>query len=78
MRNPVLVVLGAVAAFLVLGNLAVLGASAVAREAAPSTDVPAPEGIRNFAVVDQRVWRGAAPSTAGYQALAERGVTTVV
>ncbi|WP_067480845.1 protein-tyrosine phosphatase family protein [Actinomadura hibisca] len=43
------------------------------------TQRPAPlPGVHNFARVDDRVWRGAAPTTAGYRALAERGVRTVV
>jgi protein-tyrosine phosphatase len=34
--------------------------------------------VTNFAAVDGHVWRGAAPTAAGYRALAEAGVTTVV
>ena len=36
------------------------------------------DGIDNFAVVDETVWRGSAPSTEAYAALAEAGVVTVV
>ncbi len=78
MRMAVLIVVGFVAAFLVAGNLAILGASAWARESFPGTEVPTPEGIRKFAVVDEDVWRGAAPSRQGYASLAERGVRTIV
>ncbi|MFC9975074.1 tyrosine-protein phosphatase [Spirillospora sp. NPDC127200] len=35
-------------------------------------------GVHNLTRVDERVWRGAAPTAAGYRALAERGVRTVV
>lgn len=70
------VVLWAVA-IVAAGNLAILGAFALARVTAAdrSADV---EGVGNLRVVDERVWRGDAPSPAGYANLAERGVTTVV
>ena len=77
-RTAVFVVLGFTAAFLIAGNLAILGATAWAREAVDVPRVEAPEGIRNFAVVDEDVWRGAAPGAEGYQSLAARGVTTIV
>ncbi|HEX2040043.1 MAG TPA: dual specificity protein phosphatase family protein [Acidimicrobiales bacterium] len=77
-RTAALILFGFVATFLVAGNLAILGASAWAKEAAPGSDVETPEGIRKFAVVDDRVWRGAAPGPEGYASLAERGVKTVV
>lgn len=35
-------------------------------------------GIENFARSSDTVWRGAAPSVAGYAALAEAGVTTII
>jgi protein-tyrosine phosphatase len=77
-RTAVFVVLGFTATFLIAGNLAILGATAWARGAVGGPVVEAPEGIRNFAVVDSDVWRGAAPSRQGYASLAARGVTTVV
>jgi protein-tyrosine phosphatase len=77
-RAAVLIVLGFLATFLVAGNLAILGAAAWARGTAPGADVEAPEGIRKFAVVDEDLWRGAAPGRTGYASLAERGVTTIV
>lgn len=77
-RIAVFVVLGFVAAFLVAGNLLILGATAWAREAVDVPQVEPPDAIRNFAVVDERVWRGAAPGEEGYRSLAARGVTTVV
>ncbi|MGH9265149.1 MAG: fused DSP-PTPase phosphatase/NAD kinase-like protein [Acidimicrobiales bacterium] len=69
---------GAAVAFLIIGNLAILAASMWAREtttAAAPTSVP---GIDNLRAVDDHVWRGAAPTTDGYKALAQAGVTTVV
>lgn len=77
-RTAVFIALGFTAAFLVAGNLAILGATAWAREATGGPGIEAPEGIRNFAVVDDDVWRGAAPGPQGYRSLAARGVTTVV
>jgi protein tyrosine phosphatase (PTP) superfamily phosphohydrolase (DUF442 family) len=35
-------------------------------------------GIHNLEVVDDGLWRGAAPSTKGYEALAASGVETVI
>lgn len=68
-------VVGAVAFFLV-PNLVMIGASALARRGAPpAVDVV---GVRNFAQADDRLWRGAAPSRAGYRSLADHGVTTIV
>ena len=68
-----------VVAFLVVGNLAILAASFWAR--GTTTDVKPPatiEGIENLRAVDDKVWRGAAPTTEGYRNLARSGVTTVV
>lgn len=73
-----LVLFGFVATFLVAGNLAILGATAWAKETFPGTDVETPAGIRKFEVVDDHVWRGAAPGREGYASLAERGVKTIV
>ena len=68
-----------VAAFLVLGNLAILAASLWARETTPAAAPPATiAGIDNLRAVDARVWRGAAPTTEGYRNLAQAGVRTVV
>jgi protein tyrosine phosphatase (PTP) superfamily phosphohydrolase (DUF442 family) len=35
-------------------------------------------GINHFLAVDSRLWRGSAPTTAGYRELADRGIRTVV
>ena len=77
-RTAALILFVFVATFLIAGNLAILGATAWARDSFPGADVEAPEGIRKFAVVDDKVWRGAAPGREGYASLAERGVTTIV
>ena len=78
MGAMVLKAVGAVAAFLLIGNLAILAASLWARE---TTSTPAPaavEGVHNLRAVDDRLWRGAAPTTEGYRELAQSGVTTVI
>lgn len=78
MRNAVLLVLAMAVAFLIAGNLAMLGMSTWAKETAAGAGIVAPDGVKNFAVVDEHVWRGAAPTATGYRELAARGVTTVV
>ena len=67
----------AVVAVLVLGNAAIFAATLVARAAGPGSDLELP-GIKNFEVVDDGLWRGAAPSARGYEALAGQGVKTVI
>jgi protein tyrosine phosphatase (PTP) superfamily phosphohydrolase (DUF442 family) len=68
-----------VVAFLVVGNLAILAASVWARG---TTDTVRPtatiDGVDNLRAVDDKVWRGAAPTADGYRNLALAGVTTVV
>jgi len=71
------IVAGAVA-FLVVGNLAILGASFWARGTTASVPVEQVSGISNFTAVDDHMWRGGAPSADGYRNLAAAGVTTVV
>ena len=69
---------GGGAAFLLVGNLAILSASLWARETTPAA-TPAPiAGIDNLRAVDDRLWRGAAPTTDGYRSLAAAGISTVV
>ena len=70
-------VAGAVA-FLVVGNLAILGASLWARGTTSNIPVDQVSGVSNLSAVDDRVWRGAAPTPEGYRNLAAAGVTTVV
>jgi protein tyrosine phosphatase (PTP) superfamily phosphohydrolase (DUF442 family) len=74
----VLKAVGAAVTFLLIGNLAILAASFWARETT-SRPIAAPiAGIDNLRAVDSRLWRGAAPTTEGYQGLARAGITTVV
>lgn len=68
-----LVVLG-----IIMGNLVILAASAWAQSTTPTPAAPALPGIAKLEAVDDHLWRGAAPSTEGYQALAEAGVRTVI
>lgn len=78
MRNTLVGGFVAFVAFLVVGNLVILTATVWARHRAPAVAVDAPPGIGNFRVVDEKLWRGAAPSTEGYAELARRGVATVI
>lgn len=64
------------AAFFLLPNLAIALLHRWAEKARPEPDRRLP--VENFAEVDDRLWRGAAPTGAGLQALAAEGVTTVV
>jgi protein-tyrosine phosphatase len=83
-RRALRILLFVVLGYLVLwatGALGILGLSYLARE---GTSAPAGtrtvQGVHHFQPVDAegRLWRGAAPSPAGYQALAGMGITTVV
>jgi protein tyrosine phosphatase (PTP) superfamily phosphohydrolase (DUF442 family) len=65
------------AAVLVVGNGTILGLSFWAQSATPMTRLEL-DGVRKGVVVDERVWRGAAPSAAGYRSLAAAGVSTIV
>ncbi len=64
--------------FLLVGNLAILAASLWAQETTPTVAPETFPGVENLQVVDDRLWRGAAPTTEGYRALAAAGTTTVV
>ena len=68
--------LALVVGMFLLPNLAILGLHLLAQRnaGAPSVQLP----IKNFAQVDNALWRGAAPTAAGYEALAANGVTTVI
>jgi len=70
--------LGAAVAFLVVGNLTILAASFWARETTATATPSTVDGVDNLRAVDERLWRGAAPTTDGYRNLARAGVTTVV
>lgn len=64
--------------FIVVGNLTILGANVLLRATVESPPVPELTGVGNLAAVDGHLWRGAAPSNAGYRALAKHGVGTIV
>ncbi|HUR17913.1 MAG TPA: dual specificity protein phosphatase family protein [Acidimicrobiales bacterium] len=68
--------LGLGLAFLLLPNLAIIGIHLLAQRSQPASSVSLP--IKNFAEVDSRLWRGAAPDARGYGALAAHGVVTVI
>jgi len=61
---------------LILPNVAILALHMVAQREVASPSIALP--IKNFAQVDDRLWRGAAPTAAGLEALAANGVTTVI
>ena len=69
---------GAGVAFLLIGNLAILAASYWARETTTVAAAAPIVGIQNLRAVDDKVWRGAAPTTDGYRGLAQAGIATVV
>ena len=62
--------------FFLVPNVGIMLMHRLAQRAAPAPTQDLP--IRNFAEVDDRLWRGAAPDEAGYEALAAQGVTTVI
>jgi protein tyrosine phosphatase (PTP) superfamily phosphohydrolase (DUF442 family) len=70
------VVLGA-ALLVSLGNAVILGLVFLARRSSDGRSRPL-RGIRHVREVDDRLWRGAAPSAEGYAALAAAGVSTIV
>lgn len=68
-------------ALLLVGNLAILAASLWARGTTAAAAAPAPapiQGIDHLRAVDDRLWRGGAPTTEGYRGLASAGISTVV
>lgn len=68
--------LALVVVMFLIPNLAIIGLHLLAQRQAATPSVSLP--INNFAQVDERLWRGAAPTAAGYEALAANGVTTVI
>ena len=78
MRFVTLTAFFGLVAFLALGNLAIFSAMVWAKTTAPQQTVPAPDGVMNFQVVDEKVWRGSHPKEPALRDLAERGVTTVI
>ncbi|MDP8976081.1 MAG: dual specificity protein phosphatase family protein [Actinomycetota bacterium] len=69
-------VAAAAGAFVLLPNLAIALLHRLGRRAHPGPPPRLP--MVNFAEVDERLWRGAAPSEVGLEALAADGVATVV
>ena len=65
-------------AFIVLGNVTILGANLLARAATDSPPVPDLAGVPNLAGVDDNLWRGGAPTNDGLRGLAGHGVGTIV
>lgn len=74
MRNTLI----ALVLFLVVGNLAIFAAFKILATTDAARPLPPLPGIKNLTEVDAGMWRGSAPSRAGYAALAEEGVTTIV
>jgi protein tyrosine phosphatase (PTP) superfamily phosphohydrolase (DUF442 family) len=66
------------AAFVVLGNIFIIGASVVAQQVFDTGRVEGVSGIDNLRAVDGKLWRGAHPSRVGHESLAAAGVTTIV
>ncbi len=64
-------------AFLVIGNVIILSVHAWAAQTASDAAAPV-SGIKNMRVVDDKLWRGSAPTESAYKKLAEAGVTTIV
>ena len=63
---------------LVMGNVTIFAAMMWARAEQPEHGDLELAGVNNLEVVDDMLWRGAAPSTEGLEALAANGVTTVI
>lgn len=76
-RRVVLTAAVALVAFLVLGNAVIAAAWQLESRGADGAPF-AVDDVKNFRVVDGRVWRGDAPSADSYRSLAARGATTIV
>jgi protein-tyrosine phosphatase len=71
--------IGGIVLIVAVSNAAIAALSLIVRSLSPPPSVPASVvGVQKLSQVDARVWRGAAPNLAGYQALHEAGVSTVV
>jgi len=83
-RRALRILLYALLGYLTLWATGALGILALSYWARQETPAPAGsrtvQGVHHFQPVDteRRLWRGAAPSPAGYRALAAMGITTVV
>lgn len=76
-RRALLLVLGAIAGVLLLGNGLIVGSHLLALAIGPDDDLEL-AGIPRARAVDDQLWRGRAPTDEGYASLAERGVEVVV
>lgn len=76
--RKVLVGVAAFVGLILVGNLVILGASWWARQTTPQLNVAPIPGVENLEAVDSKLWRGAAPTTEGYRALAANGVKVVI
>ena len=76
LRSTALRLFGLVLGMFLLPNLAIIGIHLLAQRNATTPSVTLP--IKNFAQVDDKLWRGAAPTKAGYESLALHGVTTII
>lgn len=68
----------ALVVYLVVGNAVIMASVLWSKWRADEAAGPDITAVDNFRVVDDRVWRGAAPSRAGLEQLADHGVTTIV
>jgi protein-tyrosine phosphatase len=64
--------------FLIIGNLVIFGAFKWMATTDANYSLPPLPGIKNLAKVDATLWRGSAPSEAGYEALARKDVKVIV
>jgi protein-tyrosine phosphatase len=65
-------------AFLVVGNLVITAAWQLESRRTGSAGSPHVAGVSNLRMVDEHVWRSAAPAARGYDDLARAGVRTIV
>lgn len=64
--------------FLLIGNLTIFMMFKWASVTSAARPLPNLPGIQNLTEVDEFLWRGSAPTRAGYSALAAHGVTKIV
>lgn len=74
MRNLVI----ALVTFLVVGNLLIFATFKLASTTSAARPLPDLPGVKNLTETSEILWRGSAPSRAGYSALAAHGVTKIV
>ena len=64
--------------FLIIGNLVIFAAFKWMASTDANYSLQPLPGIKNLTKVDNRLWRGSAPSAAGYEALAKKDVKVIV